>query len=157
MIALEIPSASHQEPTRLTLLSLHLHYSTDKHAEVISLIKSHKMLAGLAISPLTPSSVLTPEIVSTLDLILVMTVTPGKGGQKFMPECLEKVKELREKYGNEIHIEVDGGVGTGNACACAEAGANVFVGGTSIFGAEKPREVIQEMKKAIDEAVAKRA
>jgi ribulose-phosphate 3-epimerase len=66
--------------------------------------------------------VITPELANAADLLLVMTVHPGKGGQKFMPECLEKVKALREKYGNKVDIQVDGGVGSGNVCDCAKAG-----------------------------------
>jgi len=88
---------------------------------VIDLIHSHKMLAGLAISPETPSSAITDFLGNSVDLLLVMTVRPGRGGQKFMPECLEKVRELRERF-PEKNIEVDGGVGAGNACQCAEAG-----------------------------------
>lgn len=93
----------------------------DNHQEVIDLIHSHKLLAGLAISPETPASVITDSLGKSADLLLVMTVKPGRGGQKFMPECLEKVKELRERFPGK-NIQVDGGVGPGNACQCAQAG-----------------------------------
>lgn len=79
------------------------------------------MLAGLAISPETPASAITDSLGKAADLLLVMTVRPGRGGQKFMPECLEKVKELRERFPGK-NIQVDGGVGSGNACQCAQAG-----------------------------------
>lgn len=79
------------------------------------------MLAGLAISPETPASAVTDSLGKAADLLLVMTVRPGRGGQKFMPECLEKVKELRERFPGK-NIQVDGGVGSGNACQCAQAG-----------------------------------
>jgi ribulose-phosphate 3-epimerase len=81
------------------------------------------MLAGLAISPQTPSSSITDEAFHAADMILIMTVHPGAGGQKFMPECLEKARELRKRFnGVEKHIQVDGGVGPGNICDCAKAG-----------------------------------
>ena len=90
---------------------------------VIESIKKHGMLAGLAISPQTPSSAITDEAFHAADMILVMTVHPGAGGQKFMPECLEKARELRKRFnGVEKHIQVDGGVGPGNICDCAKAG-----------------------------------
>ena len=79
------------------------------------------MAAGIAISPDTPSSAIIDTVGKSADLLLVMTVQPGRGGQKFMPECLEKVRELRARF-PEKNIQVDGGVGTGNACQCAEAG-----------------------------------
>lgn len=81
------------------------------------------MLAGLAISPQTPASAITDEAFHAADMILVMTVHPGAGGQKFMSECLEKVKELRQRFPEvKKHIQVDGGVGPGNVCECAKAG-----------------------------------
>jgi ribulose-phosphate 3-epimerase len=79
------------------------------------------MRAGLAISPETPSSVITDSLGNAVDLLLVMTVRPGRGGQKFMPECLEKVTDLRKRFPGK-NIQVDGGVGAGNACQCAQAG-----------------------------------
>jgi ribulose-phosphate 3-epimerase len=79
------------------------------------------MAAGLAISPSTPSSSITTSLGDAADLLLVMTVKPGYGGQKFMPECLEKVKDLRARFPGK-NIQVDGGVGPGNVCQCAQAG-----------------------------------
>lgn len=92
-----------------------------KPSELIDLIHSHSLRAGIAISPQTSSSVITSEIGEKADLLLVMTVNPGRGGQKFMPECLEKVKDLRTRFPGK-NIQVDGGVGAGNACQCAQAG-----------------------------------
>jgi ribulose-phosphate 3-epimerase len=93
---------------------------------VINEIHAHGMRAGLAISPQTPASKITDEAFAAADMILVMTVHPGKGGQKFMPECLEKVKQLRERFGWEKDVQVDGGVGPGNICQCAQAGTFGF-------------------------------
>ncbi len=92
---------------------------------IIDLIHSHGLLAGLAISPPTPANAITPSLAASADLLLVMTVHPGKGGQKFMPECLDKVRDLRTKYGDKVDIQVDGGVGGGNICDCANAGESV--------------------------------
>lgn len=96
---------------------------------MIKSIQSHGMLAGLAISPQTPSTAITDEMFHAADMILIMTVHPGAGGQKFMPECIEKARELRKRFnGVEKHIQVDGGVGPGNVCDCAKAGeSGVFL------------------------------
>ncbi|WVQ63341.1 ribulose-phosphate 3-epimerase [Kwoniella botswanensis] len=130
------------------------HYEATSDPDgVISLIKQHDMLVGLAISPETPASVITESLGNAVDMLLVMTVRPGHGGQKFMPECLEKVKELRERFPGK-NIQVDGGVGSGNACQCARAGSNVLVAGTAIFGAEDPKKTIQEMRSTVDQVIA---
>lgn len=118
--------------------------------EVIDLIHEHKMLAGLAISPDTPSSVVTDALGNAVDHLLVMTVRPGFGGQKFMAECLSKVTELRARFPDK-NIQVDGGVGAGNACQCAKAGSNVLVAGSAVFGAKDPKTTIGEMRTAVDE------
>lgn len=93
---------------------------------VLNLIHSHQMKAGLAISPQTPASSVTNQMGNAADLLLVMTVHPGRGGQKFMPECLKKVEELRQRFPGK-NIQVDGGVGAGNACQCAKAGQSMTV------------------------------
>ncbi|WVR08518.1 ribulose-phosphate 3-epimerase [Kwoniella sp. DSM 27419] len=130
------------------------HYeATSDHAGVISLIKEHGMRVGLAISPETPSTVITDALGESVDMLLVMTVRPGRGGQKFMPECLDKVTELRKRFPGK-NIQVDGGVGSGNACQCAKAGSNVLVAGTAIFGSDNPKKTIQEMKDAVNQAIA---
>jgi pentose-5-phosphate-3-epimerase len=95
-------------------------YSAD-HQEVIDLIHSHKLAAGLAISPQTPSSAITQSLGDSADLLLVMTIHPGFGGQKFMPDQLPKVEDLRKRFPGK-NIQIDGGVGPGNICQCAKAG-----------------------------------
>ncbi|WVF68187.1 ribulose-phosphate 3-epimerase [Kwoniella sp. CBS 6097] len=130
------------------------HYeATTEHEKVISLIKEHDMLVGLAISPATPSSVITEFLGNAVDMLLVMTVVPGAGGQKFMPECLEKVADLRKRFPNK-NIQVDGGVGKGNACQCAKAGSNVVVAGTAIFGAEDPKSEIKAIRASINDELS---
>ncbi|ORX40983.1 Ribulose-phosphate 3-epimerase-like protein [Kockovaella imperatae] len=131
------------------------HYeATDSPADVIASIKEHGMKAGIAISPETPSSAITEEIGNSVDLLLVMTVRPGFGGQKFMPECLEKVADLRKRFPSK-NIQVDGGIGAGNACQCAQAGSNVLVAGTAIFGSKDPKATIHEMRSSVDGEIAK--
>ena len=124
------------------------HYeSCDNHAEVIKKIKANEVRAAMAISPATPYDVLLPFL-KDLDMVLVMTVVPGFGGQKMIPETLEKVRALR-KYANEngleLDIEVDGGITLENMGETTAAGANVIVSGSTIFNATKPKQVISKM------------
>ncbi|ODN99464.1 ribulose-phosphate 3-epimerase [Cryptococcus wingfieldii CBS 7118] len=137
------------------LYTFHYEAEPTETEKVIDLIHEHKMLAGLAISPHTPSSAITDSLGSKADLLLVMTVRPGQGGQKFMPECLEKVTELRARFPGK-NIQVDGGVGSGNACQCAKAGSNVLVAGTAVFGSKDPKQTISELRAAVDTAIAER-
>ncbi|GAA6015572.1 hypothetical protein JCM11491_007160 [Sporobolomyces phaffii] len=119
--------------------------------ELVDLIKSTGMKSAVAISPATPSTAVTDKLGNSVDMILVMTVVPGKGGQKFMKECVPKVSELRTRF-PEKDIQVDGGVGPGTVGCCARAGSNVIVAGTALFGAENPKEVVEGFKKAIDDS-----
>lgn len=82
-------------------------------------------------------------------MVLVMTVHPGFGGQKFMVSELPKVTALRERY-PDLNIEVDGGLGVGTVDQAAEAGANVIVAGSAIFGAQDPADVIKQLRSAVD-------
>lgn len=82
-------------------------------------------------------------------MVLVMTVEPGFGGQKFMPEMMPKVEELRRRYPN-LNIEVDGGLAEGTIDQAAEAGANVIVAGSAVFGAKDPAHVISVLREAVD-------
>ncbi|THV07676.1 ribulose-phosphate 3-epimerase [Dendrothele bispora CBS 962.96] len=126
-------------------------------SDPISLIKSirgRNMKAGVAISPDTPSTAITDEIGKEADMLLVMTVYPGRGGQKFIERCVPKVAELRARFPDK-DIEVDGGVGPKTIDVCADAGSNVIVAGTAIFGAEDPEQVIQTLKNTVNQAQAK--
>ena len=101
----------------------------------LQMIRSLGVKAGAALNPATHESALE-HVLDRLDLILVMTVNPGFGGQAFLPGQLEKVRRLRAMIGGRpIRLEVDGGVGPANARACAAAGADVLVAGSSVFGA----------------------
>jgi ribulose-phosphate 3-epimerase len=124
------------------------HYeATDEHDKVISAIKEAGMKVGLAIKPKTPIDVVY-ALADKVDMVLVMTVEPGFGGQKFMADMMPKVKELRTKYPN-LNIEVDGGLGPDTIEPAAIAGANVIVAGTSVYKAENPKEVITLLRNTV--------
>ncbi|KAL1952971.1 hypothetical protein VTO42DRAFT_3815 [Malbranchea cinnamomea] len=122
--------------------------------ELIRYIHEMGMQAGIAIKPATSVDVLwdileSPEEIERPDMVLVMTVEPGFGGQKFMASELPKVAALRARYPN-LNIEVDGGLGLGTVDQAAEAGANVIVAGSAVFGAKDPAEVIQKLREAVE-------
>ena len=128
-----------------------LHYeSCDDPKAVVDYIRSKGVRASVSIKPATPAEVLFPML-SELDMVLVMTVEPGFGGQKLIPETIEKVRKIREyadKNGISIDIEVDGGIGGDNVKLLTDAGANVIVAGSAIFRAEDPSAVIEQIKNA---------
>ncbi len=130
------------------------HYeSVDDPMAVMQAIKSREIPCGIAISPKTPVEVLYP-FVGIADMILIMTVEPGFGGQSLIPSCLDKVRALRryaDAQGIKLKLEVDGGITADNAAYCTEAGANILVAGSSVFKSKRPRAVIQKMKEAAKE------
>lgn len=138
-----------------SLYCFHIEATSDA-LSLIRAIHDHKMKAGVAISPDTPSTAITDEIAGEADMLLVMTVYPGRGGQKFIERCVPKVAELRARFPDK-DIEVDGGVGPKTIDLCAEAGSNVIVAGTAIFGAPRPEEVITQLKECVAVAQKKRA
>ena len=103
---------------------------------------------GLVIRPRTPVSAILPFL-GEVDLILVMTVEPGFTGQKFMPKCLGKIRELRREAGPELDIEVDGGINEATIVAAARAGANVFVAGAAVYRSDSPRRAIRRMRDSL--------
>jgi ribulose-phosphate 3-epimerase len=110
----------------------HLHRS-------LQAIRAEGKRAGVAINPATPVSVLE-HVIDYVDLILIMSVNPGFGGQKFIPEALTKIAQARALIGGRaIDLEVDGGVSVDNARALADAGADLFVAGTSVFAGNDPK------------------
>ena len=125
-----------------------IHYeSCENPREVVKLIKSYGVKACVSIKPATPPEVLFPML-EELDMALVMTVEPGFGGQKMIPETVEKVRVIRN-YATEnnvnIDIEVDGGITPDNLHLVTDAGANVIVAGSAIFRAADPKAVIEIM------------
>ena len=106
---------------------------------------------GLALSPGTPVEAVYPLCdAGGADLVLVMTVSPGFGGQAFQPEQLHKVAALRKRY-PALDVQVDGGVNASTARAAAEAGANVLVAGSAVFGSAEPARVVAELRSAMQE------
>jgi ribulose-phosphate 3-epimerase len=105
--------------------------------EVFSLIRSLGCTTGISLKPGTPAETLAPYM-HLVDLILVMTVEPGFGGQGFMADQLPKIREIKrmiDESGRPIHLQVDGGIGPGSAKQCVDAGANSLVAGSSVFSA----------------------
>lgn len=122
-----------------------VHYEACPHLHrVVQQIHSKGMKAGVALNPATPVSVLE-DIIADLDLVLLMSVNPGFGGQKFIPQCLNKVKRLRQliaESGSKALIEIDGGVNRVTGKQLVEAGADALVAGSAVFGAPSPTEEI---------------
>ncbi len=114
-------------------------------------IRAADRFAGLSLNPYTPLRSVLPFL-DQIDLLLIMTVQPGFGGQAFITEMLEKIEEaerLRSSKGLAYRIEVDGGIQNDTAGACAERGADTFVGGTAIFGTENYQEAITNLRRAV--------
>lgn len=114
----------------------------------IQAIKKLGCLAGVALNPHTPVFLLE-DILSDLDLVLIMSVNPGFGGQQFIPQTYKKIRELRamsEEQNPALKIIVDGGVDASNSAALVAAGADVLVAGSSVFGAADPRAAISALK-----------
>jgi ribulose-phosphate 3-epimerase len=128
---------------------LTVHYEACKHLHRnIQQIKDLGMVAGVALNPHTPVQLLQ-DVLANIDLVLIMSVNPGFGGQQFIPHTLQKVKLLRQRIdelGLNVKIEIDGGVGLQNAKALADAGAHVLVAGSSVFHAPDPKAVITALK-----------
>ena len=126
-----------------------IHYEAEKHIDrAIDYIKSKGVKAGVSLNPGTPTFVLK-DIIEKLDLVLIMSVNPGFGGQKFIPYSLNKIKEVKEmsmKVNKDLLIEVDGGVDRNNSKSLIEAGANVLVAGSAIFGDGKLKENINAIR-----------
>lgn len=128
-------------------LSIHLEASIHLH-RTIEHIKSLGMKAGVAINPHTPVNGLV-DIIQYIDIVLMMTVNPGFGGQKFIPHSLEKIKQVRRmsnERGLSVLIEIDGGVTLENAASIVEAGADVLIAGNTIFKSPDPIKMISELK-----------
>ena len=136
-----------------SLISFHPEASAHVH-RTIQLIKSHGCQAGLVLNPATPVEVLD-WVLDELDMVLLMSVNPGFGGQGFIPSTLEKLRLVRQRIdasGRAIRLEVDGGVKADNIAQIAAAGADTFVAGSAIFNAPDYADVIARMKAAVDAA-----
>lgn len=128
---------------------LTVHLEGSKHLNrTLNAIKEEGMKAGVAINPHTPVMLLS-EILNIADLILIMSVNPGYGGQKFIPESVDKVRQIKKMLQNadsQALIEVDGGVNSVNAIELLEAGADVLVAGSAVFKSASPEQTIIDLK-----------
>lgn len=132
------------------IIGFHIEAGSDVK-ETIDLIHSFGKKASLTIKPKTPASAVF-EYLKMLDMVLVMSVEPGFGGQKFMPESLDKIKEIREKsqeLGLDIDIEVDGGINLETAPLAVKAGANVLVTGNVLFSADDKTKRLAELREVV--------
>lgn len=130
------------------LINIHLEAEGDMSA-MIERVKAHGKKVALTIKPATPAQALFPYL-PMLDMVLVMSVEPGFGGQSFMPSSLDKVRALRaeiDRLGLDCQIEIDGGVNLKNAVEIVAAGADILVAGSAVFGAENPVEAIKAFKR----------
>ena len=128
---------------------LTVHYEACTHLHrTLQAIKSENMKAGVALNPHTPTHLLT-DVLDNLDLVCIMSVNPGFGGQSFIENTYQKVKQLaqlRKESGADFLIEIDGGVNTKNARKLINAGADVLVAGSFVFKSENPTQTIADLK-----------
>ena len=130
------------------IITVHYEACQDNLKEVLQLIKSTGVKCGAVINPDTPVAKIA-DVIPTCDMVLIMSVFPGFGGQKFIPSALDKLREVKaivDKCGKEIDIQIDGGVGLDNVQAVKDAGANVIVAGSAVFNAEDRAQRIAALK-----------
>ena len=133
------------------LITVHVETVTHLH-RLLEVIRDAGVKAGAALNPATPLSSID-YVLRHLDMVVLMTVNPGFGGQSFIPEVLPKISELKKiivQKGIEVDIEVDGGINVKNIAQAAQAGANVFVAGNAIFGSQNYAETISMLRENIE-------
>ena len=133
------------------LISVHVETVTHLH-RLLGVIRDAGIKAGAALNPATPLSSIQ-HVLHNLDMVVLMTVNPGFGGQSFIPEVLPKIEDLKrmmDQKGIEVDIEVDGGINVENIAQVARAGANVFVAGNAVFGSQDYAETIALMRENIE-------
>jgi ribulose-phosphate 3-epimerase len=132
-----------------------VHQEVCRHLNrTLNLIRSHNALAGVVINPATPVETLS-EVLEIVDYVLVMSVNPGFGGQKFIPETVQKIRrlaDLRSQRGFNYRIEVDGGIALETVAEVVRAGAEILVAGNAVFGQGDPKINAQKLLKAATEA-----
>ncbi len=134
------------------IITVHLESCTNMEA-VLKKIRTKEVRSAIAISPATPVERLIPYL-HDIDMALIMTVVPGFGGQSLIPETLEKVRTVKRYALSQelkLDIEVDGGLKAENIHLATEAGANIIVAGSAVFGSKRPRAVIDAMRESADE------
>ncbi|CQR47741.1 Ribulose-phosphate 3-epimerase [Paraliobacillus sp. PM-2] len=131
------------------IITVHVETCNHLHRTIHS-IKERGVKAGVVINPATPAVTLYP-ILKDIDLVLFMTVNPGFGGQKFIPNVIDKIKQVdewRQAFAPHVEFEVDGGINEQTAKLCTEAGVDVLVAGSAIFGKKDRKEAIQVIRQA---------
>ena len=134
-----------------TILTVHAEACTHLH-RTVQAIKAAGMQAGVALNPHTPISVIE-ELISDIDLVCIMSVNPGFGGQKFIENTYAKVRKLRtliDANNADVRIEIDGGVTSSNAADLVAAGADVLVAGSFVFSSENPNQTIHDLKQLVN-------
>src|SRR3990172_8719406 len=136
-----------------------VHQEATPHLDrVLGMIRERGCRAGAAINPATPVRALS-EVLGKVDYVVIMSVNPGWGGQAFLPEATDKIKQLREmrdRAGADFLIEVDGGIGPENVAEVVRAGAQILVAGTSVFRAQGPAAAVRAMMSQAGEALAQK-
>lgn len=129
-----------------------VHYEADRHLDrTINYIKSFGVKAGVSLNPATPVNSIK-HLIHNLDMVLIMSVNPGFGGQKYITYCgdkIKEVKELAEKYNKNLLIEVDGGIDSTNISTVVNSGANVIVAGSAVFKNNNIKENIKALKEGV--------
>src|SRR3989442_7015414 len=147
-LMIERPERQVEEFARAGADSITVHFEATPHVHyAVKAVREAGCRAGVAITPSTPAGALT-AIGEDLDIALCMTVNPGWGGQPFIPETLPKVERLGELVGDDVAIEVDGGIEVETAPPCADAGARIFVAGSSVFDQPDPAEAYRGLVEA---------
>jgi ribulose-phosphate 3-epimerase len=158
-LMIEKPEEYVEEFVRAGANRVLVHQEATVHLDrVLAMIHESGAQAGAAINPATPIATLT-EVLDRVDTVLVMSVNPGFGGQAFIPGTMGKIRELnqmRARYNAAFRIEVDGGVDLQNTAELAQAGANTFVAGTTIFHAPDPAAATRQMRKLASEALSQK-
>jgi ribulose-phosphate 3-epimerase len=159
-LMIEQPEAYIEDFIRAGGSRILVHQEATVHLDrALAMIREHGAEAGVAINPATPVTMLS-EVLHKVDTVLVMTVNPGFGGQKFIANSYDKIRqlyEMRARYNATFRIEVDGGVEPENTAELAQAGANTFVAGTSIFHTADPAAATRQLKKLATQALSQRA
>jgi ribulose-phosphate 3-epimerase len=159
-LMIEQPELYIEEFIRAGASRVLVHQEATAHLDrALAMIRELGAEAGAVINPATPVAMLS-EVLDKVDTILVMTVNPGFGGQKFIPNSYEKIRQLnqiRARYNASFRIEVDGGVEPDNTAELAQAGANTFVAGTSIFHTADPAAATRQLKKLATQALSQKA
>jgi len=158
-LMIENPEEYIEEFVRAGANRVLVHEESTVHLDrALAMVREHGAEAGAVINPATPVVMLS-EVLDKVDTVLVMSVNPGFGGQKFIPGAIEKIRQLSEwraRYNGGFRIEVDGGVDLENIAELAKAGANTFVAGTSVFHTSDPSASVRQLRQFANNAISQK-